>query len=86
MPQCTESVHVYSGRPYFPAPSCVHQWVRIDTWSESEISEARITDDFGQNTGPVFDRRMTTTYEKYRCKLCGEEDIQSYTTWDTQRH
>ena len=55
-------------------------------WTESEITEERVTDDFGQNSGPRFDRRMTTTYEKYRCRLCGEEDIQSYTNWETRRH
>jgi hypothetical protein len=81
MPHTTGSVEVTSRRRETPASGCVHEFVRIEKWSESTTTEDRVTDDFGRKSGPMHHRRMTTMYEKYRCRLCGEEDTQSYTVW-----
>lgn len=85
MPHCVALPAIASRRGEAFATSCIHEFIRTEKWSESETTEGRITDDFGRKTGPIQHRRMITTFEKYRCRLCGEEDIQSYTVWEKMR-
>lgn len=76
-----------AGRPHpVPSPCCVHEFIRVDKWSECLKTEGRVTDDFGREAGPMRHRKMTTVYEKYRCRVCGAEDVQSYTTWQVLKH
>ncbi|HVU35820.1 MAG TPA: hypothetical protein VHE61_20440 [Opitutaceae bacterium] len=81
MPLSTDSVGVAVRDDERAVPNCWHDFIRIEKWEETLISEDRATDDFGL-TGPIRRRRMTTTYEKYRCRRCGEEDIRSDTCWE----
>ena len=82
MPLCSASTGVAYRPGELVTPSCSHEMIRTDKWEESWVSEGRVTDDFGLKTGPIRRKRMTTTYETYRCRRCGWEDTRSDTCWE----